>query len=436
MNRNGQVGKVYNREELLLIGKSVLKSDKTYQVPKDSWESIQALGIGTAIKTRRGKRGGKKINYNKTKYAQVGLLNCQSVCNKQDQLRKVIYEYDLDIASLTETWLKAEGDDSIIAGLTPQNYSFNHKPRTSGSRGGGVAVLAKNELQFTEADLFIETDLEVRVKSFEYIAGYIPFNSTCIRIITIYRIPPSQANGIHQGDFIQQFSSLLEVVSTLPGHLLILGDFNIHWDKPDNPERIEFADLIDTFGLKQLVNEPTHTGLHTLDYVITRSDDQILRSVHVSDTITDHSLIIINLQVTKPKQNRKTKSVRKIKAIDIEKFCSDLQNTSVITSPPENLNDLVNDLHKSLTSLLDNHAPLRSCSIPNRTPVPWFNDKIKTAKIERRKKEKVWRKSRSDEDRKAFCVARNKVSTLIHDAKTDYYRTKIINCAGDQRKII
>ena len=129
------------------------------------------------------------------------------------------------------------------------------------------------------------------------------------------------------------------------------------------------------------------------------------------------------------------KSVRKIKAIDIEKFCYYLQNTSVITSPPENLNDLVNDLHKSLTSLLDNHAPLRSCSIPNRTPAPWFNDKIKTAKIERRKKEKVSRKSRSDENRKAFCVARNKVSTLIHDAKTDYCRTKIINCAGDQRKI-
>ena len=423
MNRDGQVGKVYNREELLLIGKSVLKSDKTYQVPKDSWETIQALGIGSAIKT---------IDYNKTKYVQVGLLNCQSVCNKQDQLRNVIYEYDLDIASLTETWLKAEGDDSIIADLTPQNYSFNHKPRTSGSRGGGVAVLTKNELQFTETDLFIETDLEVCVKSFEYIA----FNSTCVRIITIYRIPPSQANGIHQGDFIQHFSSLLEVVSTLPGHLLILEDFSIHWDKPDNPERIEFADLIDTFGLKQLVNKPTHTGLHTLDDAITRSDDQILRYVHVSDTITDQSLIIINLQVTKQKQNRKTKSVRKIKAIDIEKFCSDLQNTSVITSPPENLNELVNDLHKFLTSLLDNHAPLRSCSIPIRTPVPWFNDKIKTAKIERRKKEKLWRKSRSDEDRKAFCVARNKVSTLIHEAKTDYYRTKIINCAGDQTENI
>ena len=121
--------------------------------------------------------------------------------------------------------------------------------------------------------------------------------------------------------------------------------------------RPSFTDLIDTFGLKQLVNEPTHTGLHTLDFVITRSEDQILRSVHVSDTITDHSLIIINLEVTKPKQTRKTKSVWEIKAIDMGKFCSDLQSTSVIS--PEDLNNLVNDLHRSLTSLLDTHAPLR-----------------------------------------------------------------------------
>ena len=115
---------------------------------------------------------------------------------------------------------------------------------------------------------FIETDLEIRGKSFEFIAGYIPFNSTCIKIVTIYKIPPSHSNGKHQGDFVQQFTSWVEVAATLPGHLLIPGDFNIHWDKPDYPECTEFADIIDTFGLKQLVNEPTYTSLHMLDYVI------------------------------------------------------------------------------------------------------------------------------------------------------------------------
>ena len=124
-----------------------------------------------------------------------------------------------------------------------------------------------------------------------------------IHIWWYYR--PLQADGIHQGDFIQQFSSLLEVVSTLPGHLLILGDFNNHWDKPDNQECIECADLIDIFGLKQLVNEPTHTGLHTLD--VPRSlTFWYIEMMHVSDTIIDHSLITINLEVTMPKLTRKT----------------------------------------------------------------------------------------------------------------------------------
>ena len=103
--------------------------------------------------------------------------------------------------------------------------------------------------------------------------------------------------------------------------------------------------------------------------------------------------------------------------------------------PPDDLNDLVNDLHRSLSSSLDAHAPLRSRSIPNRTPVPWFNDKVKKAKIERRKKEKIWRKTQSYEDRKEFCIARNKVSSVLYEAKTDYYQIQIVNCDGDQRKI-
>ena len=46
--------------------------------------------------------------------------------------------------SLTPTVpLKTEGDDIIIADLTLPNYSFNYKPQKNGSRGGGVAVLAR-----------------------------------------------------------------------------------------------------------------------------------------------------------------------------------------------------------------------------------------------------------------------------------------------------
>ena len=66
-------------------------------------------------------------------------------------------------------------------------------------------------------------------------------------------------------------------------------------------------------------------------HVIMGFDDPLLKSVHVSDMITDHSLIIMDLEITKPEQTQKTKSVRKFKAINIDKFCYDLETTSVIT---------------------------------------------------------------------------------------------------------
>ena len=108
-------------------------------------------------------------------------------------------------------------------------------------------------------------------------------------------------------------SSLLVIVSTQPG--LILEDLSIHWDKPDSPECIECGDLINTFGLKQLVTEPTHTSQQALDYVITQFDDVILKSVHISDMITDHSLIIINLEVYQAKANSKDKGRKQLQYI-------------------------------------------------------------------------------------------------------------------------
>ena len=117
------------------------------------------------------------------------------------------------------------------------------------------------------------------------------------------------------------------------------------------------------------------------------------------------------------------------------KFCSDLQSTSVITSPPEDLNDLVNDLHRSLASLLDTDAFFDH--VPFQTVLLSYGLMTKSKQLRSKdgKKEKVWRKSRSDEDRKAFCSARNKVSSLIHEAKSEYFQAKIVNCEGDQRKI-
>ena len=71
----------------------------------------------------------------------------------------------------------------------------------------------------------------------------------------IYRKPPSAKNKLKKGDFISEFASLFEIVTTLPGKLLIAGDFNIHWEDPNYPEKREFEELLLTFDLQQHVSD-------------------------------------------------------------------------------------------------------------------------------------------------------------------------------------
>ena len=106
-----------------------------------------------------------------------------------------------------------------------------------------------------------------------------------MHVSLIYRVHPSKANKIAKSLFIEEFSTLLEHIAMLPGKVLILGDFNVHWDKADDPERQQCADLLQSSGLTQHVNFMTHIRGHTLDFIITRDDDEQLHSVTCGDMI-------------------------------------------------------------------------------------------------------------------------------------------------------
>ena len=51
------------------------------------------------------------------------------------------------------------------------------------------------------------------------------------------------------------------------------------------------VDLLNTFGLSQHVNDATHTIEHTLDWIISRSDSQIVSQCVIDEFISDHCAI-------------------------------------------------------------------------------------------------------------------------------------------------
>src|SRR5207244_13415902 len=102
-------------------------------------------------------------------------------------------------------------------------------------------------------------------------------------ILTIYR-PPASNIGL----FLSEFSSLLEDIISSPSELIITGDFNIHVDDATCHTATSFLSILDSFGLSQLVDFPTHISGHTLDLVITRSSSTFFSEVDY----TDHSELL------------------------------------------------------------------------------------------------------------------------------------------------
>ena len=77
----------------------------------------------------------------------IGLVNCQSVCNKCDDIADYVKDLDLDALVITETWLTGkDSDHRIIGDLTPDGYTFRHVPHTQ-RKGDGVGIVYRHSFK-------------------------------------------------------------------------------------------------------------------------------------------------------------------------------------------------------------------------------------------------------------------------------------------------
>lgn len=98
-----------------------------------------------------------------------------------------------------------------------------------------------------------------------------------------------------------------------------MGDFNIHVDVSDDPDATKFLDLIDSLGLQQHMNKPTHIHKHILDLVITRKTSHLIHNSPVfGQFFSDRASVIYHLRIRRPIERVKKVTYRKLKSIDID----------------------------------------------------------------------------------------------------------------------
>ena len=134
----------------------------------------------------------------------ICVINCCSIRNKLSYVLDHVKDHKSDIVAITESWLPTEecNNRAVSRECANHDYKLFHVPRPN-RRGGGVALLIKNELHVIKQTHSIRN-------SFEHIELLMTAISIHLRIVVIYRPPQSKQNYLTKSQFIDEFNKYLE----------------------------------------------------------------------------------------------------------------------------------------------------------------------------------------------------------------------------------
>jgi hypothetical protein len=326
--------------------------------------------------------------------------------------------------AITETWLQ-ETDGPVVSDLCPPDFKFLQqcRPTTKGKRGGGLGLLISTAIDAETVPPLAE------YKTFELMQVKIRGPKPVLMII-VYRPPPSNRNKYTTGEFLAEFEGCLtDLFVHIQTDLVILGDFNMHWDSADDANITKFKDLLYILNMKQHVNQSTHKKNHTLDLILTsREASERVSNVEVNDVnISDHYLVTFDLQLAKEPAKKTQRVCRKFKRMNKDALCESLtQNTTNVTAPPPGTNNsdpldtLLHGYAAAITDSVEQHAPKVTITLKGGAKKPWYDDEVHQARKERRKWERKYAKTQLEVHRQ---IKENKtqfVVKLIEEKKRNH----------------
>ena len=324
---------------------------------------------------------------------------------------------------VTETWMTGMNNDVTA---TVKSYGFNmiHQMRPQYSdkcRGGGVAMI------FNSQYLNITQVFEKTGESFEAVMGKFRDSSgDSVLCVCIYR------PGVLTDVFFSEFDEFIGTIFLKYRKFLICGDFNIHVDEQKSRNALKFSELLSSYGLNQLVNEPTHKQGHVLDLIITSHKVVCPKSIKINTTDSlmfpncDHFPVKFDLLNTSVDSINEKKIInfRNIKGIDRENFTQELVDELLCLQEESTFERIISLYNSKCKSVLDTHAPLLTKEIRDRKSAPWFDGEYKALRTCRRKAEKKWRTSGSSEDKEAFKALREQCTQLSDRKKHEFFRAQ------------
>lgn len=302
------------------------------------------------------------------------MVNARSLKSKKHDLSEYLITREMDLCLVTETWLKLDDTDVILKDIAPEGYGILSSPRTSGKRGGGLAVI------FRENKLVMK-QTRMDLNSCECTKFAVTSNSGSKLLLVLFYRPPDTSVLDFTNDFLTVVESCVETSSPT----FYLGDMTIRIDIDDDPNVILMNDLLDTLGFSNQVFFTTHRDGHILDLLICDSrDERILSDLCEGPYFSDHRFVNFKFALESGKLIKDPQPLmcRKLKAINQDALAEYLSKrlTEVDMSIIENYNMVLRDA-------LDEFAPLKKRLVKKDNLCPWMTNRVRDMIGLRRSKE-------------------------------------------------
>ena len=371
------------------------------------------------------KKRAKKLHKHLTSLNFM-VLNCQSLNKKASQLKAIIFDNKIDVLLLQETWL-TPAHKSVYSEFQELGFKVSKLERHS-KKGGGLATLINSNFQCKIFNFF-----NYRYDQFDNIVSSFNLFKHKFTIVNLYR-PPDMSKS----KFLPQFNDLISKIIERDGILIVTGDFNINLlEKTSITD--QFLNILKVNGLTQLIKKPTRkTAL--LDFIIIPlSFSESFTSLFPNATfISDHRPLFLNLIMNshKPIQPQKI-TINDFDAIDLKKL-----RNCVINSPLQNINDCktssetVNIYNSEISKIFPNLCPSKTIIFKHDKSKSWFNSDMQKLKQQKRKFERLCRKSpRNELYKNKYKESRNAYTQAIKKARINYYSEKIKSYKGDSKNM-
>lgn len=151
------------------------------------------------------------------------------------------------------------------------------------------------------------------------------------------------------------------------------------------------------------------------------------------NSLCDHYSIQAVLSLGKPKHPVKEITFRKWKNVDLGELSKDI--TLDIPNDNSFISQIVDHYNTTIHNAVEKHAPLKKKYVLLRPNTKWYSEEHRDAKRERRRAERLRRKTRLEIHRQIFRDTSSKTAKLLYKTKQDYFSQRIEECGKDNKQL-